>query len=138
MKFFLTLKNIPEIKTSQDRYISADNREKAVYLFAVRIAQRKYSNNMWKAKLNDIKKDIKSYVVLVTPFQENKMKKSELKQIIKEEIKKLNEARNPLISQVSKSIEWDYNEACEFVRDLLIDINAHDEANKVYNFMIKL
>ena len=48
-----------------------------------------------------------------------------------------NEARYPreLLSNVSKSIDWDITQAFAFVVDLLEDVNAHDEAKRVNDLL---
>ncbi len=89
MKFFLNLQNIPELSTKQDHYTAADNKQKAIHNFAVQIAQKKYSKDKWRTKIDDIKKHIKAYVTYVTTIEETKIKKSELTQIIKEEFEKI-------------------------------------------------
>ena len=68
-----------------------------------------------------------------------KITKTQLRKMIKEELLKEaegwfpNEASYPreLLSNVSKSIDWDITQAFAFVVDLLEDVNAHDEAKQV-------
>jgi len=60
------------------------------------------------------------------------VKKLELKSFITEKY------NYKLVNHVAKQLKWDYNTVTEFVRDLLTDINYHDESQKVYNFMKKL
>ena len=72
-----------------------------------------------------------------------KITKTQLRKIIKEELLKEaegwfpNEASYPreLLSNVSKSIDWDIIQAFAFVVDLLEDVNAHDEAKQVNDLL---
>ena len=72
-----------------------------------------------------------------------KITKTQLRKIIKEELLKEaegwlpNEASYPreLLSNVSKSIDWDVGQAFAFVVDLLEDVNAHDEAKQVNDLL---
>ena len=72
-----------------------------------------------------------------------KITKTQLRKMIKEELLKEaegwfpNEARYPreLLSNVSKSIDWDITQAFAFVVDLLEDVNAHDEAKRVNDLL---
>ena len=74
-----------------------------------------------------------------------KITKAQLRKIIKEELLKEaegwfpNEARYPreLLSNVSKSIDWDIIQAFAFVVDLLEDVNAHDEAKQVNDLLLQ-
>ena len=85
-KFYLNRYNIPELNRKEDHYTTSGNKDNAVHNFAVIITKKRYSNDKWKTKLKDVKKEIFPYVNIV---KENMMKKSELKQIIKEEIKNI-------------------------------------------------
>ena len=72
-----------------------------------------------------------------------KITKQQLRKIIKEELLKEaedwlpNDAQYPreLLSNVSKSIDWDVGQAFAFVVDLLEDVNAHDEAKQVNDLL---
>lgn len=65
MKFFLDKKYIPQLPKNSDKWVTADTKEKAVHMFAVRIAKTKFAAHIWKAKLPDVKKEISSYVYLM-------------------------------------------------------------------------
>lgn len=69
-----------------------------------------------------------------------KITKSQLTKIIKEELALVKEEDGPfgdrtydhsLVSDVSKTIQWDISQAFNFVLDLLEDVNAHTEYKAV-------
>jgi len=73
-----------------------------------------------------------------------KITKTQLRKIIKEELLKEvywlpNDAQYPrqLLSNVSKSIDWDVGQAFAFVVDLLEDVNAHDVAEQVNKLIMQ-
>lgn len=43
-----------------------------------------------------------------------------------------------IVPIINNNTGWDYNEITELVKLLLIDANFHDEASKVYEFMMNL
>jgi hypothetical protein len=67
------------------------------------------------------------------------MDKKEWKKLLNENtLNEESKAWKPLVNKVSQACNWEYNECIEFINALLIDINFHSEAKKVYNFMNKL
>jgi len=79
-----------------------------------------------------------------------KITKSQLKEIIKEELESGGEQEreewlprdypelNSLISQAGKDIEWDVGKAMAFAVALLEDVNAHDMAKQVNSLLLKM
>lgn len=103
-KFHLNRYNIPELNRKQDHYTTSGSKDNAVHNFALIISRKRYSEDKWKAKLNDIKREIFPYVNVV---KENIVKKSRLRQIINEEIKNIliedKEKLNPSINVILKN-----------------------------------
>jgi len=47
-------------------------------------------------------------------------------------------ATNDIVPIINAQTKWDYENIAELVKELLIDANFHDEAPKVYEFMMNL